>query len=373
MDYHFGKPYFVLTKPCGSTCNLRCSYCYFIDKASGRIDDALLSHFIQDYISSQPTENVLFIWHGGEPTLMGLDFFKRAVRLQRQYAGRRHVDNALQTNGTLLDGPWCEFLHDHGFLVGLSIDGPPSLHDTYRKDPAGLPSSPRVLHAIELLERYGVEWNAMATVNRINADHPKAFYRYLKSVGCRYIQLTPVVERTDRGDMTPETVTPRQWGRFLTEIFDEWVATDIGTYFVETFDATLANWCGVEPGICSFAATCGKALALQPNGDVYSCDYFVDDAHKLGNIRHQPLATMAFSRRQNDFGRAKQSLLPPACKQCAYLFACRGGCPKDRMDNGLNYLCQGFQTYFAHVTDAMNIMRDRWNAGLEVSTTPLKP
>ncbi|MBM6992429.1 MAG: anaerobic sulfatase maturase [Prevotella sp.] len=370
MDYHFGLPYYVLAKPCGSSCNLRCSYCYFIDKATGRISDALLEQFIRDYIDSQPTENVLFIWHGGEPMLMGLDFYRRVMSLQRQHGCGRNVDNALQTNGTLLNAEWAQFLHDNRFLVGVSIDGPQPLHDDYRKTPTGQGSWQQVMDGIRLLQSHQVEWNAMATVNRSNVEHPLAFYHFLKSIDCRYIQFTPIVERTSDGGMTPETITPRQWGHFLNTIFDDWVKTDVGEYFVEVFDATLANWCGVEPGICSFAPTCGRAMAMQPNGDVYACDHFVDDAHRLGNIHTDALASMAFSTRQQDFGRAKSASLPPDCRQCSYLFACWGGCPKDRIDHGKNYLCEGYRDFFAHVSPTMDTMRDRWKSGLPVTDTP---
>ena len=368
------RPYYMLAKPCGSACHLRCSYCYFLDKASGRMSDALLEQFIRDYIGSQPTEEVLFIWHGGEPLLMGLDFFKRIIRLQRQYGHGRHIDNALQTNGTLLTAETAEFLREHGFLVGISIDGPQPLHDAFRRTRQGGATWDQVMRGIDLLQKYDVEWNAMATINRLNADHPLAFYRFFKEIGCRYLQFTPIVEQAPDGRMTPETVLPEQWGRFLCTLFDDWVRCDVGTVFVEHFDATLACWCGVEPGICSFAPACGLSMALQPDGEVYSCDHFVSPAYRLGNLRHTPLATLAFSPRQQIFGQAKGALLPLQCKQCTYRFACNGGCPKDRFETGpsgsrnrthagVNYLCRGNLAYLKHVAPAMNFMRDEWQAG----------
>lgn len=366
MDYHFGHPYYIMAKPCGSACNLNCAYCYFIDKETGRISDSLLEQFVREYIQSQPTENVLFIWHGGEPMLMGLDFYRRVLHLQQQHACGRNIDNVLQTNGTLINDEWASFFHDNMFLVGVSIDGPEYLHDAYRKDNVGRGTWRQVMRGIEILQRHQVQWNAMAVVNHINADHPLAFYNFFKSIDCRYIQFTPIVERTKDGNMTEETVTPRQWGHFLNTIFDEWRKNDIGRYFVEVFDAILANWCGVEPGICSFAKTCGLGMAMQPNGDVYSCDHFVFPEYKMGNIREKSLVEMAFSERQKHFAREKYTRLSNDCKQCDFLFACRGGCPKDRISNNKNYLCEGYKAFFSHVSPAMDIMARQWKAGEKV-------
>ena len=319
---------------------------------------------------------MLFTWHGGEPLLRPMSFYRRALELQRRYARGRHVDNCLQTNGTLLTDEWCSFFRDEGFLIGISIDGPRRLHAPLRQG-----SFDRVMRGIALLEKHGVEWNAMATVNSLNAPHPAEFYRFFKSIGCRYLQFTPVVERTSHapgrlmaggergGRLTPESVTPAAWGAFACGVFDEWVRADVGRVYVQLFDDTLAGWAGVPPGVCSLAPVCGQAPALEANGDLYSCDHFVFPPYRLGNIRGESLAAMMNGARQQAFGLAKQAGLTRQCRECRWLFACNGECPRNRFATdchgspGHNYLCEGYRRYFAHVAPCMDFMRAELAAG----------
>lgn len=366
-------PVYVMAKPVGSVCNLACRYCYYLGRGTTQVmTDQLLETFVRQYIEMQTSPDVLFTWHGGEPMLAGLDFYRRAVRLQRIYANGHHIDNALQTNGTLLTPEWCRFLHDEGWLVGISIDGPQHLHDASRLTRRGKPTWEKVMHAIDLLERYQVEWNAMATVNAVNAPHPIEFYHFFRNIGCHYLQFTPVVE--------PETgsnVTAAAWGKFLCEVFDQWVRHDVGSIFVQIFDATLAAWVGATPGVCTMAATCGHAAVIEADGTVYACDHFVDSDHRLGQLRATEagdpapsLFQLLHSPQQQAFGRAKHDALPQQCRQCRWLFACHGECPRGRNLNdcngqpGLNCLCEGYKQYFNHVAPAMDFMRDQLAAGL---------
>ena len=380
----FLRPFYVMLKPAGSGCNLRCRYCYYAGKGAlhagagpAAMDDDLLEDFIRQYIEAQPGPDVLFTWHGGEPLLRPLAFYRRAVELQRRYARGRHIDNCLQTNGTLLTDEWCRFLSGEGFLVGISIDGPRSMHDPMRQG-----TFDSVMRGLELLCRHGVEWNAMATVNRLNAPHPVEFYRFFRYIGCRYLQFTPVVERRrgdassplmagseEGGTLTPESVSPEAWGEFACGVFDEWVRRDVGEVFVQLFDDTLACWAGEPPGVCSLAAECGQAPALEANGDLYCCDHFVFPAFRLGNIRRQGLAQMAYGERQAAFGRAKRTALTPQCRECRWLFACHGECPRNRFVRdshgapGHNYLCRGYARYFGHVAPYMDFMKAELDAG----------
>lgn len=390
MHFPFSRPFYVMLKPVGSRCNLACRYCYYLEKGKMFdetedfcISDELLELFTRQYIEAQTAAEVLFTWHGGEPLLRPLDFYRRALRLQRRYAGGRHIDNCLQTNGTLLTDEWCSFFHDNNFLVGISIDGPRRFHNAMRGN-----SFDDVMRGIELLDKHGVQWNAMATVNSLNADHPIEFYRFFKSIGCHYLQFTPVVERTkvstegentgggrllsgasEGGKITKTSVSSEQWGRFLCDIFDDWVREDVGEMFVQIFDATLANWCGVAPGICSLGPVCGHSAAMEFNGDLYSCDHFVFPQYRLGNIRRQTLTEMMYGERQTVFGNAKRATLPRQCRECRWLFACHGECPKNRFTTdcygnpGLNYLCEGYRRYFAHVAPAMDFMKTELDAG----------
>ena len=373
-----------MAKPVGARCNLACRYCYYLEKARlygnegiESMDDGLLELYIKSYIESQTTDDVLFTWHGGEPLLKPRAFYEKALRLQQQYARGRMVSNSIQTNGTLLDDSWCEFFKTNGWLVGVSIDGPSVFHDEYRQNRHGEASFQRVMNGISRLNRYGVEWNALAVVNDFNADYPLEFYRFFRDIGCRYLQFTPVVERwkphldgqrlasaddDDGESVTPFSVGPRQWGSFLCRMFDEWVRKDVGQMFVQLFDATLAGWLGEAPGLCTLARDCGHAMVMEHNGDVYSCDHFVFPEFKLGNIRSQTLVEMASEDRQKAFARRKQEGLTRQCRQCRFLFACHGECPKNRFlkvegeSNRQNYLCEGYYEYFRHVAPYMDFM-----------------
>lgn len=379
----FSNPLYVMLKPAGAHCNMNCAYCYYLEKGKlynsfpkQVMSDELLERFTQEYIQSQTMNDVLFTWHGGEALMRPLAFYWKAVELQRKYAGGKHIDNCIQTNGTLLTEEWCRFFKDNNWLVGLSIDGPQEFHDEYRRLRGG-PSFNRVMKGIRLLDKYGVDWNAMAVVNDFNGDYPLDFYHFFKEIHCHYIQFAPIVERILPHDdgrhlaslhdtaapVAGFSVSPEQWGNFLCRIFDEWVCEDVGTYFVQLFDATLCNWMGVRPGICTLAETCGHAAVMEFNGDVYACDHFVFPEYKLGNIHEHTLVEMLYGARQQAFGRMKKDALPGQCKACPYLFACHGECPKNRIaktadgEPGLNYLCQGFRTFFKHVTPYMDFMK----------------
>lgn len=386
----FAHPIYIMLKPVGALCNLRCKYCYYLEKSKLYADephhimsDELLEQFTKQYIGSQTMQQVLFTWHGGETLMRPISFFQKAIEYQRMYANGKQIDNCIQTNGTLLTDEWCKFFKDNGWLVGVSIDGPQEFHDEYRQTRQGKPSFHQVMRGINLLNKHGVEWNALAVVNDFNADYPLDFYHFFKQIGCHYIQFTPIVERilphsdgrtlaaVDEGDehtLAPFSVTPKQWGDFLCSIFDEWVRHDVGEYYIQLFDATLANWVGVPPGICSFAQTCGHAGVMEYNGDVYACDHFVFPRYKLGNLHTTPLAEMMYGEREQLFGQAKQTSLPRKCKECNYLFACNGECPKNRFchtssgEAGLNYLCTGYYQYFQHVAPYMDFMKREYMA-----------
>ena len=375
-----------MVKPVGAVCNLACDYCYYLEKAHLYKDnpkhvmsDELLEKFIDEYINSQTMPQVLFTWHGGETLMRPLSFYKRAMELQRKYANGRTIDNCIQTNGTLLTDEWCRFFKDNNWLVGVSVDGPQEFHDEYRRNNIGAPSFHKVMRGINLLKKHGVEWNALAVVNDFNADYPLDFYHFFKEIECRYIQFTPIVERiiphTDGRTLASPmdahdapladfSVSPAQWGEFLCTIFDEWVKNDVGQYFIQLFDSTLANWAGVQPGVCTMARTCGHAGVMEFNGDVYSCDHFVFPEYKLGNIREKTLVEMMYSDRQQKFGTDKYDSLPGQCRRCKYLFACNGECPKNRFtvtadgEPGLNYLCEGYYRFFEHVAPYMDFMKN---------------
>lgn len=372
----FARPLYVMVKPVGAACNLACDYCYYLEKAnlnkgaaSHVMSEKLLERFVKEYIQSQTMSEVMFTWHGGEPLLRPLSFYQKAMALQKKYAQGRVINNCLQTNGTLLNEEWCRFFKDNNWLIGVSIDGPQRLHDAYRKNRRGQPSFVEVMRGIELLNQYGVDWNAMAVVNRFNADYPLEFYHFFRSIHCRFIQFTPVVERIydyedgrhfaspmqEEGELADYSVTPEQWGNFLCTIFDEWAKYDIGEYFIQIIESTFANWMGVPSGVCSLAKTCGHAGVMELNGDVYSCDHYVFPEYKLGNIHQNSLAEMMYGDKQRKFGLMKRDSLPSQCKACEFLFACHGECPKNRFaktadgEKGLNYLCKGYYQFFKHV------------------------
>lgn len=381
----FAKPLYVMLKPAGAHCNLACKYCYYLEKNNlyqnshrHLMSDEMLEQFTREYIEAQTMPQVLFTWHGGEPLMRSIDFYKKALELQKKYANGKQIDNVIQTNGTLLTNEWCEFFAKNHWLVGISIDGPQEYHDHYRVTPDGKPSWEKVMQGISLLKKHRVEWNAMAVVNAYNAEHPLEFYHFFRDNGCQYLQFTPIVERlTEHEDgrtlasladdreipLADASVTPQQWGNFLCTIFDDWVRHDVGKTFVEIFDCTLANWMGVLPGICAYSKECGHAGVMEHNGDVYSCDHFVFPEYKLGNIREQSLIDMLYGEKQQAFSRLKHTSLPRQCKECDMEFACHGECPKNRFEKdkygepGLNYLCQGYYQYYTHVAPYMDFMK----------------
>lgn len=385
----FARPLYVMLKPAGSLCNLRCKYCYYLEKnalyteqKNHVISDEMLDKFIREYIEAQTSPDVLFCWHGGETLMRPISFYRRAIELQRKYARGRRIDNTIQTNATMLTDEWCEFFRENNFLVGVSIDGPQEFHDEYRRTATGKPTFHKVMQGIRLLNKHNVEWNALAVVNDFNADYPLEFYNFFKEIGCHYIQFTPIVERRierndglslapgmeEGGSLVDFSVTPEQWGKFLCTIFDEWVRHDVGTYFIQIFDATLANWAGVQPGLCSLAKECGHAGVMEFNGDVYSCDHFVYPEHLLGNINEKTITEMMYGEKQREFAKLKHELLPQQCRECPVEFACHGECPKNRFTRdkygnpGLNYLCKGYRQFFEHVKPYMDFMKGELDA-----------
>lgn len=388
--YPFARPLYVMAKAAGPQCNLRCRYCYYTEKqnlfagGSCGMSREMLEQFVQRYIEVQQMPDIQFTWHGGEPLLRPLSFYRDAVRFQRYYGRGKRIGNCLQTNGLLLTPEWCRFLAQEHWLVGLSIDGTQAMHDAYRLDAAGRGTWERVMRAIEMLDEHGVEWNAMATVNQANVHEPLAFYRFFRDcVGCRFLQFTPVVERETRHadgrhlaqmldedcPLAPYSVKPAEWGSFLCTLFDEWVRHDVGEMFVQIFDATLAGWMGVQPGVCAYAEECGHAMVMEHNGDLYPCDHFVFPEYRLGNLLREGLPQMAYGAKQNAFSRLKRDALPAQCRQCPWLKACHGECLRLRFtrtadgEPGLNYLCAGYKQYFQHVVPYMDYMRQELLAG----------
>jgi uncharacterized protein len=392
----------IMAKPTGAVCNLDCKYCFFLTKealypgSSFRMAIDTQRTYIRQYIHAQRVPEVQIAWQGGEPTLMGIEFFERAVKFARQYKkfGTR-INHTIQTNGVLLDDTWCEFIHDNDFLVGLSLDGPQEIHDVFRVDKGGQPTFNRVLRAANLLKKHQVEFNILCTIHSANGDRPLDVYRFFRDeIGTRFIQFIPIVERvntptiqpnevavfrlseedgeiktntnpyyTQQGEcVTDRSVKPEQYGRFLASVFDEWVRFDVGKVFVQMFDVALANWAGAAPGLCIHSETCGNALALEHNGDLYSCDHFVEPDFYLGNINAVPMADLVGSPKQRQFGKDKRETLPNYCVECPVRFACHGGCPKDRFittpegEKGLNYLCAGYKIFFTHIDEAMRFM-----------------
>lgn len=368
----------VMAKPSGSACNLNCEYCFFLKKedlypgSNFRMSDDVHEAYIKQLFESHQVPQVTVAWQGGEPTLMGLNFFKRSIELQKKYSKPgTSIENTFQTNGVLLNDEWCEFFHENNFLVGLSIDGPEKLHNQYRKDKGGLGTFDRVVSAIRLLQKHRVEFNILCTVNRKNADHPLKVYRFFRDeLGAEYIQFIPIVERDNESGfqegskVTDRTVRPEQFGRFLIEIFDEWVKNDVGKTFVLNIDGALAGWLGRAGTVCIFAPTCGLGVALEHNGDLYSCDHFVEPNHFLGNIMERPMIDLVGSEKQRSFGMNKKESLPRYCRECDFLFVCNGGCPKNRLmdtpdgEPGLNYLCSGYRAFFKHADPTMRKIAD---------------
>jgi uncharacterized protein len=364
------ETFHVMAKPTGAICNLDCKYCFYLEKENlfergtrFRMSDEVLEAYVRQQIEAQRGSEVVFAWQGGEPTLMGLEFFKKAVALQKRFAAGRRMQNAFQTNGVLLDDDWCEFFKRENFLIGISIDGPRELHDGYRVDKGGKPTFDRVMNGIELLKKHGVEFNTLSVVHRENALQPLTVYNFLKSIGSLYLQFIPLVERgAAPGSVTDRSVRPEDYGGFLVSIFEEWVRADVGKVFVQLFDVSLGIWMGNPSGLCLFSETCGDAVALEHNGDVFSCDHFVYPEYKLGNLLNTGLGDLVRSPRQREFGGAKAATLPGYCQRCEVRFACHGECPKNRFtetpdgEPGLNYLCAAYKRFFTHVNPAMRGM-----------------
>jgi serine-type anaerobic sulfatase-maturating enzyme len=395
------RRFHVLAKPTGAICNLDCKYCFFLSKEMlypgdrFQMADDLLETYLRQLLESQPGPDVTIAWQGGEPTLMGLDFFRLAIDYIQKYSRPGvHIEHTIQTNGTELTSEWCEFFRQHDVLVGLSLDGPREMHDLYRVDKGGRPTFDKVVRAARLMKAHRVEFNVLTTVHSGNADHPLEVYHFLRDeIGTRFIQLIPIVERVtaemlplanlgwgertggrplylQEGNLVTErTVSAEQWGRFLIEMFDEWISNDVGTVFVQMFDAALASWVGAPAALCIFSETCGNAVALEHNGDLYSCDHFVEPKHLLGNIRTVHMLELVNSEQQRAFGAAKRDTLPRYCRQCGVRFACHGECPKNRFittpdgEPGLNYLCAGYKAFFEHVDRPMRIMADLLRRG----------
>jgi uncharacterized protein len=368
----------VMSKPTGAKCNLECEYCFFLKKetlypgSSFRMSDTVMeAHIHQTIEAHEGAPEVTIAWQGGEPTLMGLEFFQRAMAVEEKYRrpGQR-IQNTIQTNGVLLNDAWGAFLKANNFLVGISFDGPKELHDRYRKDKAGNPTFEKVFHGLRVLQKHKVDFNVLCTVNAANADHPLEVYRFFRDeLGAEFIQFIPVVERAGDG-VTERSVRPLQWGRFLNAIFDEWINRDVGKVFVQMFDGVLAAWVRGQASLCIFRPTCGDGVALEHNGDLYSCDHFVEQKHFLGNILDNPIGALVASEQQRTFGGAKQTDLPQYCRDCEFQFACHGECPKNRFvatpdgEPGLNYLCAGLKAYFAHVDRPFRMITELLRRGL---------
>jgi len=375
----------VMAKPTGAACNLECDYCFFLNKerlypgSDMRMDDDVLEVWLRQYIEAQQVPEVIIAWQGGEPTMMGLDFFRRSVEIANRVAPPgMSISYTLQTNGTLLDKDWCAFLRENRFLVGLSLDGPRKLHDRYRHDKRGGRTFDRVMNAALLMQDERVEFNVLCTVNAANGAHPREVYRFFRDeLGVNWIQFIPIVERVNsdgttllqEGDtVTDRSVDPRQWGKFLRGVFDEWLIADVGEVHVNMFESAFASWVGAPALACIFEETCGNALALEHNGDLYSCDHFVEPSYLLGNITGTPMADLVGSEQQTRFGTDKRDGLPAECLECEVLFACNSECPKNRFvtagdETGLNYLCEGYRSFFNHIDPAMKVLAELYKAG----------
>ncbi len=382
----------VMAKPIGPICNLDCKYCFYLEKEnlypSGteqpslkqafKMSNHVLESFIKQMIESQEAETISFAWQGGEPTLLGVEYFQKVVKLQKKYSHEKRIENGFQTNGVLLDDEWCSFFKENNFLIGLSIDGPKELHDYYRVYKGGQPTFDKVMKGIDFLKKHKVEFNTLTVVHKENSCHPLEVYNFLKEAGSGYMQFIPIVERIaknpneilklvspdfeDFAQVTDWSVEPLQYGKFLCEIFDEWIKHDVGKYFIQIFDVSLESWLGMKQSLCIFNETCGKALAIEHNGDLYSCDHYVYPENNLGNIIEQPLQSLVSSNQQVKFGNDKKDKLPDYCLNCEVRFACNGECPKHRFikapdgEGGLNYLCAGYKMFFNHIDPYMKFM-----------------
>ena len=379
------KAYNLLVKPIGSACNLRCKYCYYIDKAelyggkSAIMDDDLLELFVKQYIEANEVAEVTFNWHGGEPLLAGLDFYKKTIQLQRKYANEKLIHNTLQTNGTLLTDDWARFFKDNGFLIGVSIDGPKEIHDGFRKANGGEETWQKVVKGIENLYRNNVEYNTLSTINHLSENQGLEVYQFLKRCGTNFMQFLPVMEFVNKhtkritnpddkdAEPTDWSVSVKGFGRFMCDIFDYWVKHDVGNYYVQLFDVTLANYAHLPNSLCAFDETCGNNAVIEHNGDVFLCDHFVYQSHKVGNIKEKPLKEILSDERFFDFGIEKRNQLPEQCLKCDYYFACHGECPKHRFSKSkdeepfLNALCDGYKMFFKHTEPYMQFMLNELN------------
>ncbi len=383
----------VMIKPAGSLCNLDCKYCYYLDKAEiyngiePRMTIEMLEKFIKEYIAANQSQFVTFNWHGGEPLVLGLDFYRKAIEFQQKYCGEKVVYNTLQTNGTLISAEFAQFFADNNFLIGISIDGPQDIHDKFRKDKGGAPTFDRVMRGIDYLYRYGVEYNTMSTINHESEGRGLEVYQFLKTLGTHFMQFMPVVEHvkyptgkdgkilkrarpfivdpnTPGAQLAPWSVNSLSYGKFMCDIFDYWICNDVGDYFVNLFDCTLANWCNVAPGTCAYAETCGGNSIIEHNGDLYSCDHFVYPQYRVGNIFETSIGKLMTSLQQIKFGIDKRNGLPSKCIRCKYYFACHGECPKHRFnktetgETGLSALCEGYYKFYSHVEPYMDKMKE---------------
>jgi len=389
------RNFHVMAKPIGPICNLDCTYCYYLEKEklfpkgeNFKMRPEVLEAYIRQYIESQNTPEVTFAWQGGEPTLLGLDYFQQIIELQRKHSGGRKINNTLQTNGILLDDKWCLFFKENEFLIGLSIDGPRRLHDIYRVDKGQKPTFDRVMAGMKLLKKHKVEFNTLTVVSASNVKHPVEVYDFLREMGSGFIQFIPLVERLPgegsaaqgldyaeppgpgqpASPVTRWSVPSEAFGDFLIAIYEEWIKRDVGKVYVQMFDVSLGIWSGHGPGLCLFLKDCGEALALEHNGDLYSCDHFVYPKYKLGSIMNESVSALVNTDRQKGFGRAKSDTLPRYCRECEVRFACNGECPKHRFEKtpdgeeGLNYLCAGYKKFFKHVDPTMRKMAELMHA-----------
>lgn len=393
--------YHLMAKPMGAACNLACEYCFYLEKKAlfprneeFRMTDAVLEAYISKYISSQNSSEISFVWQGGEPMLAGIEFYERAVTIQKKYAGSKRIVNSMQTNGTLINIAWCDFFKKYNFFIGLSLDGPAEVHDRYRKDAAGKPTFEKVMRGLRFLQEYGIEYNVLACVARDTGDDPLKSYNFFVENGIRYVQFTPIVERlpdeeserlglrnslpAGAGDDSKQTVTPWsiepiKYGDFLIDVFDQWVCRDVGSVFVMNFEWAISSWFGLKSTICIFAESCGDCAVVEHEGSVYSCDHYVYPQYKLGNVLEKSPAVLLKSKKQTVFARMKGGNLPESCKKCEVLFACRGECPRHRFDvfpwgeKNKSYLCEGYKNYFRHIHPYMKAMVQLIEHGQPVS------